>query len=1095
MKTFLLSICKDRQQKKEWKRLLLLYLSCFFVSHAFGQTPVTAVPYFCGFEDPTENQEWILNPGSPAIVNHANFKNKWTIGNGAKKSGYGGLYIYTGNEPNLAKYDEAAMYTLAYREFTLPAGNYDLAFSWRALGELNADEIIAYWVPSNVTTNSSLNSTAPALLNAYKLSYTNGTPAGLSGAASWRYAASTVRVTGTTSYKLVFLWRNNNSNTYNPGACIDNIQLQARPATGDCGFAPTNIEADDGTVGNVTVTWDGYSGATYDLIYWMDATGLQDTVRGLTSTSYTLNTTDMATGMYTFWVRTVCPDGTTSIWGEVSDVRIIGMNVDMAASACPEVSFFANEIDEHGIKKIIPECNGAAYTIVPKIIGGGGSIVGYRVDQIPFNPPFPFDMGTPIFVNRDDVWGDVIELPFSFCFFGDVYQQAVVGANGLISFDTQVAGQASGYSLRGQPDIPAPDFMSGSGGQFWRNAIYGVCEDIDPNKITTKNTGGGIYYGLLGEYPCRTLTVSWHKVPNFSCTNDWNTYQIVLYEGTSIIDVYVDQRLACPDWNDGIGIIGLQNADGTDGIAAPGRNTTSPMWEAHQEAWRFTPLTTPVYEMTWYKGAGFDGEILGKNDSLTINEQDGIDTVTVRMQFSACNGEYFDLADTAIIAWQVTDTLPVKNVYVCEGDVYSDQYLTGITEPGEYEYPIKNRLGCDSVIYRVNVAFLEAEKFVLDTTICYGDTLEFKGSKYYRTGEYAKTYQYVSGCDSLIDSIRLTVLPRINYVATKTDAMTGPNSGSIQITMQEEDYYYTLNGERNAPTDALAPGTYELIVYNSHGCATEPEIIEIVTECLEAELLQPIDAVCADHESLNFTVQRLAGGYAEYSIKFSEEAKKGGFSDYDHETAELSTEGVDEFIVNLPEKVVPGIYTTELVLHDINCGDKKYPFTFEILYPDSVIVQRWDDMLSVTNDRWNGGYTFSSYQWYKDGNIMDGQTHSYLYVPEEKLDVNAEYSVMLTRVNDNVSVMTCPFTPIQISDEEKEKLVISLNNMTYNGQVVEVLVNEPVQIKVYNAMGIKIMEEYVEERAEIRLPKIEGLYILEVTNANGKRETHRVIVK
>ena len=44
-------------------------------------------------------------------------------------------------------------------------------------------------------------------------------------------------------------------------------------------------------------------------------------------------------------------------------------------------------------------------------------------------------------------------------------------------------------------------------------------------------------------------------------------------------------------------------------------------------------------------------------------------------------------------------------------------------------------------------------------------------------------------------------------------------------------------------------------------------------------------------------------------------------------------------------------------------------------------------------------------------------------------------------------------------------------------------------------MGVKVMEEYVEERAEICLPKMEGLYILEVTNSEGKRETYRVIVK
>ena len=60
-----------------------------------------------------------------------------------------------------------------------------------------------------------------------------------------------------------------------------------------------------------------------------------------------------------------------------------------------------------------------------------GSTNSYSVSAIPYTP-FSYNAGNNVPLGQDDYWGNVINLPFNFCFFGNVYNQAVVGANGIV---------------------------------------------------------------------------------------------------------------------------------------------------------------------------------------------------------------------------------------------------------------------------------------------------------------------------------------------------------------------------------------------------------------------------------------------------------------------------------------------------------------------------------------------------------------------------------------------------------------------------------------------------------------------------------------
>lgn len=442
----------------------------------------------------------------------------------------------------------------------------------------------------------------------------------------------------------------------------------------------------------------------------------------------------------------------------------VSTSYDEVSLACPNIELPSITGPKSTFRYIDAGCE-TSLTIRPTFGVSGGQITGYNVYSIPYAPPFPLDMGTRIFINLDDVWGDIIQLPFNFCFFENSYNRAVVGANGLISFNTSVANYASGWDLKNKPNIPSTKFHGNLGGN-WENAIYGVFEDIDPNKISSQHTNGSIRYGVLGEYPCRTLTVSWNKVPNYDCqsgTKYWDSFQIVLYEGTNVIDVYVLHKSRCPQWNLGRGIIGIQNQTCTKAIAAPNRNTTD-SWTADREAWRFAPISTPQYTITYYEGQGINGRVLGTGEQITIDPTT-LDAITARLQFTAANGDYFDLRDTAIIVKTEPERVVTTKV-ICDGGSY---YWRGANyaQSGIYTEGMGNSNGCYDKIYELQLTIDSERGHKEKHNICEGEAYAWKGKQYSVSGIYYNRIRNNNGCE-IIDTLVLNVNKKYAFYTSDT---------------------------------------------------------------------------------------------------------------------------------------------------------------------------------------------------------------------------------------------------------------------------------------------------------------------------------------
>jgi len=141
---------------------------------------------------------------------------------------------------------------------------------------------------------------------------------------------------------------------------------------------------------------------------------------------------------------------------------LIASNVVAQLPGCPSVSTATN---------VTIPC-GQTCTNLTANAFAGAQTNAYSVTTIPYTPPFPFNTGTQILVNTDDIWSSAISLPFHFCFFGNNYNSIIVGSNGVCSFNTANAGAFNSWQINGIIPSATPADMT--------NSIMGAWQDMDP---------------------------------------------------------------------------------------------------------------------------------------------------------------------------------------------------------------------------------------------------------------------------------------------------------------------------------------------------------------------------------------------------------------------------------------------------------------------------------------------------------------------------------------------------------------------------------------------------------------------------------------
>ena len=158
----------------------------------------------------------------------------------------------------------------------------------------------------------------------------------------------------------------------------------------------------------------------------------------------------------------------------------------------------------------------------------------------------------------------------------------------------------------------------------------------------------------------------------------------------------------------------------------------------------------------------------------------------------------------------------------------------------------------------------------------------------------------------------------------------------------------------------------------------------------------------------------------------------------------------------------------------------------EIRYRSSIVEQKWNDVLTLLSPEYNGGYVFSGIQWYKNGQLLDGETRPYLYQP---LDFSAEYEALLT-LEDGLSVFTCPIQPVYHEQQTQFPTIVQA------GQKMPVYMDYPTTVWYYTVAG-QLYSTFTLPAgySTMDFPALHGVYVLKATNQKGESQAQVMIVE
>lgn len=306
------------------------------------------------------------------------------------------------------------------------------------------------------------------------------------------------------------------------------------------------------------------------------------------------------------------------------------------------------------------------------------------------NPGVPVNLtvsfggpATGISIEDDGVRGP-FAIGFDFMFFGRIYSQFYIGANGWISFipNPNAAGHRDAFS------IPSADIFSP------KNCILGPFQDFKPD--ITQNF---IFYLTLGDSLSHRLVVMWCQTPMVCSDSLLVTLQIILNEGSNTIENHIMRKPACPDPIRNKATQGVQNETGFIGYAVPGRNATS--WTAANEAWQYTPVSIDSFAIapipynlvpiipegkivySWYQG----DQLLSSEPSYTVTPNE---TTDYRVVIKLCQGDEFtDTVRVVVIPF-------IPNAFSPNDDGLNDEFrILGLPPENitKYNFQIYDRWG------------------------------------------------------------------------------------------------------------------------------------------------------------------------------------------------------------------------------------------------------------------------------------------------------------------------------------------------------------------------------------------------------------------
>ena len=443
-----------------------------------------------------------------------------------------------------------------------------------------------------------------------------------------------------------------------------------------------------------------------------------------------------------------------------------------------------------------------------------------------------------------------------------------------------------------------------------------------------------------------------------------------------------------------------------------------------------------------------------------------------------CVNEVFITNGSEVYRYYTADSVvldpktPIDSVFWDFG-VYgtSTEFTPRLVVPNEGDtFTVKLRtiagLYKDEVEYVLEVQAIEEKITYLYAEICKGSKYIYEGVEYIAEGEHTTSRgKTIYGCDSTHILVISYLQPQIEELYDTICFGDLPYNFYNQECQETGEYVYTVN----------AVGGCDSITCILNLYVHEKLIIE----------LDELAEICGDDANFVIPYTISQGSFSSGELRFNQFALDAGFKNV------IGFDG-GEIVVAIPDSVRPDFYAVDIIFDNYGCETVTLPLEFTVLYPSSVIGQRWNDFLSVRNAQYNGGYTFTDYQWYLNDEPIDGYKATQIYEYGKELDFDGEYRVLLTREDDGKSIMSCAFIPTKYNEDEYTEL----STLVYSNQIIVANASHVAKAKMYNVSGICVGEyDFVVGDNDVKMPSESGVYTMQIVYDADKVQIVRIVVR
>lgn len=566
--------------------------------------------------------------------------------------------------------------------------------------------------------------------------------------------------------------------------------------------------------------------------------------------------------------------------------------------------------------------------------------------------------------------------------------------------------------------------------------------------------------------------------------------------------------------------------------------------------WYTNGSHTLVETMVWTPGMPIPQSY---SDVTFRSKDDGCDSIVFRYWLKI--NKTFNYHDTAVICSNISYQTELHTYTGYEYEYDTDQYIAPYDTVIRNQYSSVN--GCDS-IYNLHARMYPTYRHRDTITICDDETADWRGHHYAGSmlgnvlgnglpaGEHVfrdSLLTHDHGCDSIYE-LHLMVMPTYLFVDSITkcaDEDLSWRSFNLDHVLPGEYFYYDSLTTVTYGCDSVyhlylnvLDTTYEVRhdsiceteTYYLHGVAlTEPGFYKDTTlnawgchhfTYLYLYVIPPTvptawaDSICADDKSYELFYSYTGPlDPVAYSVYYDDFGHKYGFEDIINEPI-TTADQLHTLILPMPWRdddyhkyPRPDYYNIRLTLDNGVCTNPDMCSTdtsIVLSYPSWVTEQRFRDVIAILSTDYNGGYTFSHYQWYRNNEPIPGETLPYLYIPRGLEQDTTWYHVRVVRVGETQDFQTCP---IRIYDDFGTDTIAPYMGylsvvptcISTSNPVMSILSRHEGYYRIYNETGLQLATGvFRPEVTEVTLYGMApGVYFVLLDSDATPEEPHRSI--